>query len=54
MAISRDAVATIKGYYYQFDYFILQLINLVNEIDNVTIEGIEDVDIFDEKEMIAV
>lgn len=54
MAISRDAVDTIKGYYYQFDYFILQLINLVNEIDNVTIEGIEDVDIFDEKEMIAV
>ena len=54
MARSRDAVNTIKGYYYQFDYFILQLINLVNEIDNVTIEGIEDVDIFDEKEMIAV
>ena len=54
MARSRDAVDTIKGYYYQFDYFILQLINLVNEIDNVTIEGIEDVDIFDEKEMIAV
>ena len=54
MARSRDAVDTIKGYYYQFDYFILQLINLVNETDNVTIEGIEDVDIFDEKEMIAV
>lgn len=54
MARSRDAVDTIKGYYYQFDYFILQLINLVNEIDNVTIEGIEDVDIFDDKEMIAV
>lgn len=54
MARSRDAVDTIKGYYYQFDYFILQLINLVNEIDNVTIDGIEDVDIFDEKEMIAV
>ena len=54
MARSRDAVDTIKGYYYQFDYFILQLINLVNETDTVTIEGIEDVDIFDEKEMIAV
>lgn len=54
MARSRDAVDTIKGYYYQFDYFILQLINLVNETDTVTIEGIEDVDIFNEKEMIAV
>lgn len=54
MARSRDAVDTIKGYYYQFDYFILQLINLVNETDTVTIEGIEDVDILDEKEMIAV
>lgn len=26
MARSRDAVDTIKGYYYQFDYFIFQLI----------------------------
>lgn len=48
MAKGRDAVDTIKGYYYQFDYFILQLINLRNETDTVTIEGIEDVDIFDE------
>ena len=31
MARSRDAVDTIKGYYYQFDYFIFQLISLVNE-----------------------
>ena len=30
MARSRDAVDTIKGYYYQFDYFIFQLISLVN------------------------
>ena len=54
MARSRDAVDTIKGYYYQFDYFIFQLISLVNEEDTVTIEGIEDVDILEEKEMVAV
>ena len=52
MARSRDAVDTIKGYYYQFDYFIFQLISLVNEEDTVTIEGIEDVDILEEKEMV--
>ena len=54
MARSRAAVDTIKGYYYQFDYFILQLISLVNETDTVTIEGIEDVDVFEEKEIVAV
>ena len=54
MARSREAVDTIKGYYYQFDYFIFQLISLVNETDTVTIEGIEDVDIFEEKEIVAV
>lgn len=31
MARSRDAVDTIKGYYYQFDYFIFQLISLAKE-----------------------
>lgn len=42
---SRDAVSTIKGYYYQFDYFILQLLHLQNDDSTVCIEGIEDVDI---------
>lgn len=42
---SRDAVSTIKGYYYQFDYFVLQLLNLQNNTDTVRIEGIEDVDV---------
>ncbi|WP_308698175.1 DUF4297 family anti-phage-associated protein [uncultured Thomasclavelia sp.] len=54
MTRSRDAIDTIKGYYYQFDYFILQLLNLKNDDDTVTIEGIEDVDIFDEKGLTAV
>lgn len=42
---SRDAISTIKGYYFQFDYFILQLLYLQNENSTVCIEGIEDVDI---------
>ena len=54
MARGRDAIDTITGYYYQFDYYILQLIELSNENDTVTIEGIEDVDISDENELIAI
>ena len=42
---SRDAVSTIKGYYYQFDHYILQLLRLTNDDDAVRIEGVEDVDI---------
>lgn len=42
---SREAISTIKGYYYQFDYFILQLLQLQDDEDSVRIEGIEDVDI---------
>ena len=54
MARGRDAIDTITGYYYQFDYYILQLIELLNGNDTVTIEGIEDVDISDENELIAI
>ena len=43
---SREAISTIKGYYYQFDYFILQLLQLQDDDDSVRIEGIEDIDIF--------
>lgn len=45
MAKERSAIATIKGYYYQFDYFILQLLKCSNETDSICIEGIEDVDL---------
>ena len=45
MANTRDAIDTITGYYYQFDYYILQLLRCKNKIDQVTIEGIEDVDV---------
>jgi len=42
---NREATDTIKGYFYQFDLFILQLLNLQNDNDSVCIEGIEDIDI---------
>lgn len=42
---TRDAVSTIKGYYFQFDYYILQLLQLQKDDDTVRIEGIEDVDV---------
>ncbi len=37
----RNAVSTLKGYFYQFDFSILQLLNLDNMADKVTIEGYE-------------
>lgn len=45
MAYSRDAIDTLKGYYYQFDYFIWKLLTAANDDDVITLEGIEDVDI---------
>ena len=44
MADDRTAIDTITGYYYQFDYYILQLLNCSGN-DEVCIEAIEDVDI---------
>ena len=45
MSRGSDAIDTLTGYYYQFDYYILQLLNLTKDTDTVTIEGVEDVDI---------
>ncbi|KMN11009.1 DUF4297 family anti-phage-associated protein [Pseudomonas helleri] len=45
--VNRAANATIKGYFYQFDFAILQLLLAPNEHATVTVEGIEDVDIDD-------
>ncbi len=42
---NRAADATIKGYYYQFDTSILKLLELTNNTDSITVEGIEDIDI---------
>ncbi len=46
--VTRDAVSTIRGYFYQFDYSILQVLKLENDSDTICIEGIEDVDVNDE------
>lgn len=41
----RTAIDTIKGYFYQFDYAIVKLLELSEDTDTIIIEGIEDVDI---------
>ena len=41
----RTAINTIKGYFYQFDYAIAKLLELVQGSDTIIVEGIEDVDI---------
>jgi len=42
---TREAFATIEGYYYQFDTTILKLLELQNDSDSIVVEGIEDIDI---------
>ncbi len=46
---NREAVSTIRGYFYQFDYSILKVISLEHDDDTICIEGIEDVDISNEE-----
>lgn len=53
MASTRDAVDTIKGYYYQFNYSILRILEGQDD-DIVTIEGIEDVDVASGDETVAI
>ncbi|MCI9038406.1 MAG: hypothetical protein HFJ29_00760 [Clostridia bacterium] len=47
MPQNREAIDTIKGYYYQFDYFILKLLEEKNKDTYIYLEGIEDIDIED-------
>ena len=54
MPTDRTAIDTITGYYYQFDYYILQLLSCPNGSDEVCIEAIEDVDIRTADETTAV
>ena len=42
---SRSAIDTIKGYFYQFDYSIKTILETINPTDQITIEGIEDIDV---------
>lgn len=48
----RSAEKTIKGYYYQFDYSIIKVLELTNDNDTICIEGVEDVDITDESNVV--
>lgn len=50
----RSAVDTIRGYFYQFDYSILKVLQLSNHDDSIAVECIEDVDIHTATEVTAV
>lgn len=41
----RSAIDTIRGYFYQFDYSIDQILRLPGDNDRIVIEGVEDIDI---------
>jgi hypothetical protein len=43
--MDRSAIDTIKGYFYQFDYSILSLLNLTDPGGSIEIECIEDIDV---------
>lgn len=51
---SREATSTIKGYYFQFDYYVLRLLCLQSDEAFVCVEGIEDVDIITDDSIEAV
>lgn len=51
---SRSANATIKGYFYQFDHTILQILQASSNDSSVVIEGIEDVDVEDDNDSVLV
>jgi hypothetical protein len=53
-SFDRAAIDTIRGYFYQFDYSIIEVLNLVNDTDSILIEGIEDVDIHTDSEDTAI
>lgn len=44
---TRSAHATIKGYFYQFDHTIVQLLEATTKQSSVVVEGIEDIDLND-------
>ena len=50
----RTATDTIKGYFYQFDLAILKILDLKEENYIITVEGIEDVDVKNATEEIAI
>lgn len=50
----RTAIDTIKGYFYQFDHTILQLLELKNDCDSIVVEGVEDIDLTSATEETAI
>ena len=50
----RSAVSTLKGYFYQFDFTILQLLKLEHMTDKIMVEGVEDVDVASADNKIAI
>lgn len=50
----RTATDTIRGYFYQFDLAILKLLQLEDDAHEITVEGIEDVDVKNATEEIAI
>lgn len=41
----RTAIDTIRGYFYQFDYSIDQILQLKNDTESIVVEGVEDIDV---------
>ncbi len=52
MAHTRTAIDTIRGYYYQFDLYAIQILESNGE--KITLEGIEDVDVSTATETTAI
>ncbi len=51
---NRSAVDTIRGYFYQFDFSILKVLQLNDDKDSISVECVEDVDIHTATEVTAV
>ena len=52
--MDRSAIDTIRGYCYQFDKSILEVLSLESDTDSIEVEGIEDVDIVQQGELSAI
>lgn len=50
----RTAIDTIRGYFYQFDYSIISLLNLSDGTESILVEGVEDIDITTASETTAI
>jgi hypothetical protein len=50
----REAIDTIRGYFYQFDKTMLEILRLPREHDSICVEGVEDIDIESAGELQAI